>query len=92
MAVARRKELQDTAGSPAAPRPRPRGVKDGDTYADSHNPIAEQLIRLEGALASDPAQHLPPYSGKVRLAILIGAPAALWALIAFAAMGLRGLF
>ena len=91
MAVARRKELPEAA-MPMASRPKLRGVEVGDTYADSHNPIAEQLIRLEGALTSDAADQLPRYSGKVRLAILIGAPAALWALIAWAAVGIRALF
>jgi len=67
-------------------------VKAGDRYADTHNPIAEQLIRLEGALSAEPGDQLQPYPGKVKLAILIGAPTALWALIAFAAMGLRALF
>ena len=68
MAVARRKELPEAA-MPMASRPKLRGVEVGETYADSHNPIAEQLIKLEGALTASAADQLPRYSGKVRLAI-----------------------
>lgn len=92
MAVARRKELQEAVAHGPAPRARLRGVELGDSYADSHNPIAEQLIRLEDALSSNAADQLPRYSGKVRLAILIAAPAALWALIAWGAVGISALF
>ncbi len=91
MAVARRRDTPEPTSATAASRPRPRGVKAGDVYAESQNPIAEQLIRLEGALSSEAADTHPRYSGKVRLAILIGAPAALWTAIALAAMGIRAL-
>ena len=94
MALARRHNKTQHGPTPAeAPkRPRPRRVSETDARTEGRNPVADHLIRLEGAFAQDEAQKLPRYPGPVRLAILIGAPAALWALIAGAAIGLRALF
>jgi hypothetical protein len=88
MAVARKQQIREEA--PAPKRPRPRRVRETDVFSESPNPIAEQIIRLEDAFSSEDAA--PRYPGKVRLAIMIGAPAALWAVIAWAALGLRALF
>lgn len=94
MALARRHRTQDgtAEATPKRPRPRPRHVNEADAQGEGRNPVAEHLIRLEDAFAQDEAQKLPRYPGPVRLAILVGAPAVLWALIAGAAIGLRALF
>ena len=99
MAVARKHQIREGASAqaatlesaPKAKRARPRKVSETDVFSQSPNPIAEQLFRLEDAFASDEAR-VRRYPGKVRLAIMIGAPAALWAAIAWAALGLRALF
>jgi hypothetical protein len=91
MAVARKHRADETAVEESTKRARPRRVGEADAFANSRNPVAEHLIRLEGAFAPEDDAGLQPYSGKVRLAILIGAPAALWALVALGALGLRAL-
>jgi hypothetical protein len=93
MAVARRHRVPEDPPIEEAPkRTRPRRVRDADPPAEGRNPVAEHLILLEDAFSKDPAGQLPRYPGKVRLAILIGAPVAMWALIAGAAIGLKALF
>jgi hypothetical protein len=57
-------------------------------HAHEPNPIAEQLMRLEASLRGD---NFERYPRKVRLAILVGAPTALWILIGLAVLGLRAL-
>jgi hypothetical protein len=93
MAVARKHRVQEApAAAPAAPRAELRQVNDRDAFGDANNPIGDQLIRLETAFTSEPEQDLTPYPGPVRLAILVGAPLALWGLIALAAAGVTSLF
>jgi hypothetical protein len=91
MAVARKHQIQETPHGEAPPRADLRQVEAGDAFASSHNPIGDQLIRLEDAFSVDAADEVRPYPGRVRMAILIGTPVALWALIAVAAMGVRAL-
>jgi hypothetical protein len=65
-------------------------VQDTDVHASLAHPLADQLIRLEEAFSQEEAEQR--YPGKLRLAIMVGAPLALWAVIAGAALGLRALF
>jgi hypothetical protein len=67
-------------------------VRDSDANASAAHPLADQLMRLEEAFSQEEAEHGERYPGKVRLAIMVGAPLALWAAIAGAALGLRALF
>jgi hypothetical protein len=90
MAVARKHRIAEDLPSEAPVRARPRRVKDSDAFPEGANPIGDQLIRLEDAFSSDAADS-KRYPGKVRLAILLGAPVAAWALIAWAALGLKAL-
>ena len=91
MAVARKHQIQEAPHVEAAPRTDLRRVGDGDAFVAGHNPIGDQLIRLEDAFSADAADNAGRYPGRVRLAILIGAPVALWALVAMAALGVRAL-
>jgi hypothetical protein len=90
MAVARRQRIQEGSPTEAPKRAGPRRVQVTD--APGAHPLADQLLRLEEAFSQEEAEHGPRYSGKVRLAILVGAPLALWVALAGAAMGLRALF
>ncbi len=91
MAVARKHRIEDPASGETPERARPREMNEADAHADSPNPLADHLLRLEGAFASDDADQGRRYPARVRLAILIGAPAALWAIIALGVIGVRAL-
>ena len=92
MAVARRLRIQDGSPTEAPKRAGPRRIQQTDLETPGQHPLAEQLIRLEEAFSQEEAEHGPRYSGKVRVGIMIGAPLALWAIVAGAAFGLRALF
>jgi hypothetical protein len=93
MAVARKQRALEGSTNPAPePRARPRRVKEADAYPERPNPVADHLLLLEDAFSKENAEKALRYPGRVRLAIMIGAPVALWALIAGAVLGARALF
>lgn len=51
----------------------------GAEAAAAVSPVHEHLARLEASFAADPGP--APYPPAVRLAIMVGAPAALWGLV-----------
>lgn len=83
MGARRRIETTDgRAAAEAAPRPAPSLALARAGAAPAASPVHDHLARLEASFAETAGP--PPFPRSVRLAIMVGAPVALWALVILA--------